>query len=120
MFATDDVLDAIRAHGAEAYPDEGCGFLLGVVTKAGAHRVTATHRTTNRAPETRRARRYAITADDYRAADAAARDQGLDVVGVYHSHPDHPRARRPRISTRPPSPATPTSSSASATARPPT
>ncbi len=90
MFATDDVLDAIRAHGAEAYPDEGCGFLLGVVTEAGAHRVTATHRTTNRAPETRRARRYAITADDYRAADAAARDQGLDVVGVYHSHPDHP------------------------------
>jgi proteasome lid subunit RPN8/RPN11 len=90
MLATDDVLDAIRAHGAAAYPDEGCGFLLGTVTDAGANRVTATHRTANRAPETRRARRYTITADDYRAADAAARAQGLDVVGVYHSHPDHP------------------------------
>ncbi|MFO8098460.1 MAG: M67 family metallopeptidase [Salinibacter sp.] len=89
MKTTPDILDQIRAHGADAYPEEGCGFLLGTVPDDGESRVTALHRTTNRQDE-RRTRRYQITADDYREADAAAQEQGLDVVGVYHSHPDHP------------------------------
>ncbi len=89
METTESVLDAIRQHGADAYPEEGCGFLLGPVTDDGASRVTALHRAANRRAENRE-RRYELTADDYRAADAAAQEQGLDVVGVYHSHPDHP------------------------------
>jgi proteasome lid subunit RPN8/RPN11 len=89
MKTSSDILDQIRAHGADAYPEEGCGFLLGTVTDDGANRVTALHRATNRRTE-QRTRRYELTADDYREADAAAQDQGLDVVGIYHSHPDHP------------------------------
>jgi len=89
MITTPNVLDAIRQHGADAYPQEGCGFLLGSVTEDGENRVTALHRATNRHSENRE-RRYELTADDYRAADAAAQAQGLDVVGIYHSHPDHP------------------------------
>ncbi|MFB6231980.1 MAG: Mov34/MPN/PAD-1 family protein [Salinibacter sp.] len=89
MITTPSVLDAIRQHGADAYPEEGCGFLLGTVTDDGENHVTALHRATNRRSE-RRTRRYELTADDYRDADAAAQTQGLDVVGVYHSHPDHP------------------------------
>ena len=89
MITTDSVLTDIRQHGADAYPEEGCGFLLGTVTDAGVNRVAAIRRATNRHPEWR-TRRYQLTADDYREADAAAREQGLDVVGVYHSHPDHP------------------------------
>ena len=89
METTPNILDQIRTHGAEAYPEEGCGFLLGVVTEDGAHRVTATRPAPNRRAE-RRERRYELTAEDYRSADAAAREQGLDVVGTYHSHPDHP------------------------------
>jgi proteasome lid subunit RPN8/RPN11 len=89
MITTDDVLDQIRDHGADAYPEEGCGFLLGTVTEDGDNRVTAVRRATNRHPEWR-TRRYQLTADDYREADAAAQEQGLDVVGIYHSHPDHP------------------------------
>jgi proteasome lid subunit RPN8/RPN11 len=84
-----DILDRIRAHGADAYPEEGCGFLLGTVTDDGTNRVAALHRATNRRAENRE-RRYELTADDYREADAAAQEQGLDVVGIYHSHPDHP------------------------------
>ena len=83
------ILDQIRRHGADAYPEEGCGFLLGTVTDDGTNRVTALHRAANRHAENRE-RRYELTTDDYRDADAAAQDQGLDVVGVYHSHPDHP------------------------------
>lgn len=89
MITTQDVLDQIRSHGADAYPEEGCGFLLGTVTDDGANRVTAIRRAANRQSEWR-TRRYQLTADDYRKADAAAQEQGLDVVGIYHSHPDHP------------------------------
>ncbi len=89
METTDSILDAIRQHGADAYPEEGCGFLLGSVADDGDNRVTALHRAANHRAE-QRTRRYELTADDYRAADAAAQEQGLDVVGVYHSHPDHP------------------------------
>ena len=89
MITTPSVLDALRQHGVNAYPEEGCGFLLGTVTDDGDNRVTALHRATNRRAENRE-RRYELTADDYRVADAAAQEQGLDVVGIYHSHPDHP------------------------------
>ena len=89
MITTQDVLDQIREHGADAYPEEGCGFLLGTVTEDGDNRVTAIRRAANRQSEWR-TRRYQLTADDYRKADAAAQEQGLDVVGIYHSHPDHP------------------------------
>ncbi len=89
MITTQDVLDQIRNHGADAYPEEGCGFLLGHITDDGENRVTAIRRAANRQSENR-THRYQLTADDYRAADKAARDQDLDVVGIYHSHPDHP------------------------------
>ncbi|MFB6097916.1 MAG: Mov34/MPN/PAD-1 family protein [Salinibacter sp.] len=89
MKTTNAILDAIRRHGTDAYPEEGCGFLLGTVTDDGENRVTALHRAANRRAENRE-RRYELTAEDYRAADAAAQEQDLDVVGVYHSHPDHP------------------------------
>lgn len=89
MIATEDVLNAIRAHGADAYPEEGCGFLLGTQTGAGRNQVTAIRRVANRQPDNRE-RRYQISAEDYREAEADARDRDLDVVGFYHSHPDHP------------------------------
>jgi len=89
MHTTESVLDDIRRHGATAYPEEGCGFLLGTVTEDGRNRVTAVQPVANRQPE-HRERRYQITADDYRAAEETAAEEGLDVVGFYHSHPDHP------------------------------
>jgi proteasome lid subunit RPN8/RPN11 len=88
MQTTDHVIEAIRAHGADAYPEEGCGFLLGTAGKA-ENRVDGLERVANRQTENRE-RRYQITADDYRAAQQRADDRGLDVVGFYHSHPDHP------------------------------
>lgn len=89
METTETILDAIRTHGAGAYPEEGCGFLLGTVTDVGENRVTTVRRAANRQSE-HRTHRYQLTAEDYRDADEAAQAQGLDVVGVYHSHPDHP------------------------------
>lgn len=75
---------AIRAHGREAFPHECCGALLGsdrVVKEA-----FALPNTTEEGPR----RRFMVRADDYRAAEKRARDTGVDLLGFYHSHPDHP------------------------------
>ncbi len=88
MHTLPDVLDAVRAHARATYPEECCGFLLGRAA-AGGHHVVAARRVENRRAENRE-RRYRITPQDYRAADADARARGLDIVGFYHSHPDHP------------------------------
>ena len=79
-------LDAIRAHGAEGYPREICGIMIG---PHGDRTVTEAKPARNIVVE--RARdRYEIDPRDHiriqREADAA----GLDIVGYYHSHPDHP------------------------------
>jgi proteasome lid subunit RPN8/RPN11 len=78
--------EAIRAHGAEGYPNEICGVMIG---PPGDRTVTEVKRARNIIVD--RARdRYEIDPRDHiriqREADAA----GMDIVGYYHSHPDHP------------------------------
>src|SRR4029077_14196997 len=77
-------MDAIEAHGAEGYPDEICGLMLGtdrVVTEVRRARNIIVERSRDR---------YEIDPLDQiriqREADAA----GLDILGYYHSPPDHP------------------------------
>jgi proteasome lid subunit RPN8/RPN11 len=75
---------AIRAHGREAFPHECCGAMLGrdgVVAEA--------FRLPNMTEEGPR-RRFLVRPEDYRAAEQRARDTGLELLGFYHSHPDHP------------------------------
>ena len=78
--------EAIQAHGAEGYPNEICGIMLG---PQGDQTVTEVRRARNIITERSRDR-YEIDPLDHiriqREADAA----GLDIVGYYHSHPDHP------------------------------
>lgn len=88
MQTTPDVLDAIRTHAATGYPEEICGFLLGTVEE-GTNVVTAIHRVDNE-QDTNRERRYLIPPEAFREAQQSARSEGRDIVGVYHSHPDHP------------------------------
>ncbi|HUF48186.1 MAG TPA: pyridoxal-phosphate dependent enzyme [Vicinamibacterales bacterium] len=78
--------DRIRAHGEASYPDECCGALLG---RPGL--VEAIEPLDNGAPEARR-RRFLVTPGDYLRAERAAAAAGHDLVGFYHSHPDHPAA----------------------------
>ena len=87
------ILDVIRVHGQATYPEECCGFLLGYTTAKDNH-VVAASPVENRRVENRE-RRYSITPHDYHAADRFARQQGLDIVGFYHSHPDHPARPSP-------------------------
>ncbi len=82
---TSDVDAAIRRHGAAAYPDECCGALLG--PRAGV--VDDTLALDNRFDGERR-RRFAVTPDDYRRAEQRASETSRELLGFYHSHPDHP------------------------------
>lgn len=90
------VYEAIKAHGAASYPDEGCGLLLGETT--GAHRLAvAIFPVPNTWPEeAEKPRRFLISGVDMLRAEMAAIDQGLDVIGVFHSHPDCPPVASPR------------------------
>lgn len=88
MIARSDVLDEIRRHGEDTYPEECCGFLIGRL-REGRNEVLSARRAVNR-NENRREDRYVIAPGDYREVDRAAREVDLDIVGMYHSHPDHP------------------------------
>jgi proteasome lid subunit RPN8/RPN11 len=97
-----DLAQKIRDHGAETYPHECCGALLGRdldagvtstpdVAKLPAREILALYPLINRRDDSPR-NRFSVTSDDVRDAEKAAREKGLDVVGWYHSHPDHPAA----------------------------
>jgi proteasome lid subunit RPN8/RPN11 len=75
---------AIRAHGEETYPHECCGALLGRDGQVTA--VVALANTTEEGPR----RRFLVRPSDYREAERRATELGAELLGFYHSHPDHP------------------------------
>ena len=78
------VADAIRRHGSETYPNECCGALIGrdgIVEHA-----YALPNTTEEGPR----RRFLVRPQDYRDAEGRASELGGELLGFYHSHPDHP------------------------------
>ena len=83
------LLDQIRRHGEASYPDEGAGLLYGEA-HGDDRRATALRPLANTHPKGERRRRYRIDPTDMMAAEDEAEALGLDVVGVFHSHPDHP------------------------------
>jgi proteasome lid subunit RPN8/RPN11 len=101
LWISDHLAEKIRAHGAETYPHECCGALLGrdssAVAAANSEKESLTppreilslFPLVNRRDDSPR-NRFSVTADDVREAEKAAREHGLEVVGWYHSHPDHP------------------------------
>jgi proteasome lid subunit RPN8/RPN11 len=96
-----ELAEKIRAHGVETYPYECCGALLGrdlglaenAVSDKKSHGVSREVRSlfplVNRRDDSPR-NRFSVTADDVRDAEKNAGAQGLEVIGWYHSHPDHP------------------------------
>ena len=87
------LVEMVRAHGVESYPHECCGALLGRDTENAKleplRDVTALFPLVNRRDDSPH-NRFSVTSEDVMAAEKDARAQGLDVVGWYHSHPDHP------------------------------
>jgi proteasome lid subunit RPN8/RPN11 len=81
------LLEEIRAHGRETYPEECCGGLLG--RRGEPARVSRVERIDNVRDENR-ARRYEVSPQDYLRLERLAAENGAELLGFYHSHPDHP------------------------------
>jgi proteasome lid subunit RPN8/RPN11 len=82
-------LKEIHTHGESAYPEEGAGLLLGELNN-GSKRVTQILSLTNTREESARHNRYLLEPEDYAHGEEEAERLGLEVLGVFHSHPDHP------------------------------
>ncbi len=84
LAVTSAVDQAIRRHGQDAYPHECCGALVGRDDRV--IDVVALPNTTEEGPR----RRFLVRPSDYRLAEARAAELGGELLGFYHSHPDHP------------------------------
>lgn len=84
-----DLLVQIWAHGEAQYPDEGAGLLLGTLD-GDTRRVTTIRPLGNAFEPDDRYHRYRLEAAEMLAGELEAERLGLEVVGVFHSHPDHP------------------------------
>ncbi len=84
-----DVLRELEAHLEAAYPNEGAGLLLGEAG-AGGKRVAAVLPLANRWDGAEQYHRFLLTPEDMLRGEQEAARRGLDVIGIFHSHPDHP------------------------------
>jgi proteasome lid subunit RPN8/RPN11 len=94
-------LQSILTHAESTYPEECCGILFGHLAKDGKTVVEVmptenawSAEAAEYFPETELAnnktRRYAIAPQVLLQAQRQARDRSLDIIGIYHSHTDHP------------------------------
>ncbi len=83
-----DVMSAIHEHMEETYPHECCGLIIGALS--GQARVAATSRRCGNLNKERAVDRYELDPKDMLAAQKEFQDGPLDIIGIYHSHPDHP------------------------------
>jgi proteasome lid subunit RPN8/RPN11 len=87
------IYNELRSHGEETYPNECCGILLGRIVNEtnqdGLNCVTESLRAGNTRMDSAH-NRYQIDPQEIIRAQKKGHEQGLEIVGFYHSHPDHP------------------------------
>jgi proteasome lid subunit RPN8/RPN11 len=85
LVVSKQLIEEINMHVEEAYPDEGAGFLIGVNGE-----VKGIFSLPNAREGAARHNRFLIAPQDYLKAELKADALGLDLIGVFHSHPDCP------------------------------
>ncbi len=95
-------LSQIESQAIAIYPDECCGFLLGKEDQDGKRVIHLVREVDNAKPGDKR-RRFEITGRDYMLAEHFAEESGLQLLGIYHSHPEHPAipSEQDRIAAQP-------------------
>ena len=83
------LLERIHSQGEAAYPEEGAGLMLGEVSQD-QRQVMEILTLPNVREDTARHNRYLLSPEDYLKGEEEANQLGLNVLGVFHSHPDHP------------------------------
>lgn len=87
-----EYIDGIKKHGEQDYPYECCGIVLGKFGEDQTKLVNHLLPISNSREEQARHNRFLITSEDILKGELYARKHHLDVLGFYHSHPDHPAA----------------------------
>ena len=88
-----DLLQQIEDHATSQYPEECCGVMVGeAATNGGPTRVRELVAVDNEREDSARHNRYLISPLAILETQKSARADGMDIVGYYHSHPDHPAA----------------------------
>lgn len=80
----------ISAHGESDYPHECCGLLLGSFATSNIKVVSEIYPISNAREEEAKRNRFLIRPEELMRGERDAQQKGLEVVGFYHSHPDHP------------------------------
>ncbi len=89
VFISEQLLRGVHTHGEEAYPEEGAGLLLGQWHDMGCV-IEGLFPVNNAREAQARHNRYLLTPQDFWQGEQEASRLGMEVVGVFHSHPDHP------------------------------
>lgn len=88
LYLTKEVKQQIVEDAIRTFPDECCGFLLGREEKE--DRIISEITVVTNVKEGDKRRRFVISTTDYLKAERYAEENNLDLLGVYHSHPNHP------------------------------
>jgi len=84
----EQLIQQMSLHGERTYPEECCGVMLGV--QKDRLQIVRTILPIGNSQDLNRQRRFLITPEQYRNAEKSATDMDVDILGFYHSHPDHP------------------------------
>ncbi len=90
IFLTEGQISGIKKHAERTYPNECCGLLIGNFDEEGVKTVAEVFPIENAKEAAAQHNRSLITPPDLMRGERYARGKKLDVVGNYHSHPDHP------------------------------
>lgn len=83
-----NILDELNRDALRTFPDECCGFLIG--RDVDDHRIIDQIIVVDNNKEGDKKRRFEISPLDYLEAEKYADENGLTLLGIYHSHPNHP------------------------------
>lgn len=89
LYIPQQIINKIHTHGEESYPEEGAGLMLGRIENGERH-IESLLFLDNAREDGARHNRYLITPEDMIQGELEAEKQGLSILGIFHSHPDHP------------------------------
>ena len=81
-------MNDMKCHGEDAFPNECCGFFYG--EEKNGERVVSFAKRIENVKDGDKRRRFEISGKDYMKAERFATEEGLTLLGIYHSHPLHP------------------------------